>query len=269
MMNLFRGPYQPRPLRTRWRGLSRRWHSQQILEITRNSVVLRHLPAVFQGLRVAQLSDIHHSLYIPLPTVERAVETTNRLAPELVVLTGDFVTFSRDYVCPVARALGRLDAPLGVFAVLGNHDFRAGADLVSRELERHGVRVLRNSHTVLRRGAERLWLAGVDDLWYSCDLPRAARGIPRNGAKILLCHNPAIITQAALHGFDLVLSGHTHGGQVLLPGLDSLYRTTRFWKGWDRLHNTQIYVSRGLGKVVVPFRIGCPPEIALFELRAR
>lgn len=269
MIKLLRGYNRPRPLRTHWRRLSRRWSLRQAPEISHHSVFLPGLHADFHGLRVVQLSDIHHSLYIPLQQVERAVEATNQLAPEMVVLTGDFITFSGNYVGPVARALGRLRAPLGVFAVLGNHDYRAGAEYVSRELRANGVHVLRNSHTALRRGEGKLWLAGVDDLWFSCDLARASRGIPGGAAKILLCHNPGIISQAAGHGFDLVLSGHTHGGQVRLPMLGSIYGTRRFRTGWDRLHDTQIYVSRGLGQVVVPFRVGCPPEIALFELRAR
>ncbi len=231
-------------------------------------MVLNGLPRAFDGLRIVQLSDIHHSLYTSLYVVERAVEAANRLEADVMVLTGDFVTFSPDYVGPVAHALGRLKAPMGVFAVLGNHDYRPGADFVSRELGRQGIEVLRNRHTALKRQGQRLWLAGVDDILYSCDLARAARGIPENGPKILLCHNPAIIGQAARYGFDLVLSGHTHGGQVRLPVLKSFYRTTRFRTGWDRLHRTQIYVNRGLGQVVVPFRLGCPPEIALFELRA-
>ena len=232
-------------------------------------MVLLGLPPAFDGLRLVQLSDIHHRLYLSLPKVEQAVEAANRLAPQVVALTGDCVTFSPDYVRPVARVLGRLQAPLGVFAVLGNHDYRAGADFVSGELGRHGIQVLRNSHTAIRLQDQTLWLAGVDDLWHSCDLGRAARGLPHQGPKILLCHNPAIIREAARYGFDLVLSGHTHGGQVRLPVLKHLYRTTRLGTGWFRLHHTQIYVNRGLGQVVVPLRLGCPPEIALFELRAR
>jgi len=268
MMRLIRDRYRAHPLRTGWRRFSNRWTHRPKLEITHHRVVLRGLPAAFDGLRVAHLSDIHHSLYISLRTVERAVEATNELRPDLVALTGDFVTFSPDYIAPVARALGKLRARLGIFAVLGNHDFRAGAEQVARELRRHGVEVLRNSHTAVAADGQKLWLIGVDDIWYGCDLAGAARGLPASGAKILLCHNPAIITRAARYGFDLVLSGHTHGGQVRLPVLGSFYKATRFANGWDRLRNTQIYVTRGLGKVVVPFRIGCPPEIALLELRA-
>lgn len=265
-MRLIRGRSRPRPFRNGWRRLAGQWNSRHPLEITENRVVLRSLPAAFEGLRVAQLSDIHHGLYLPLRTVERAVEATNALGADMIALTGDFVTFSRDYVGPMARALSRLSAPLGVFAVLGNHDYRAGAELVARELRRSGIQVLRNSHAVLRRGLERLWLIGVNDLWYDCDLKRALRGVPRQSPKILLSHNPLIIGQAAGLGLDLVLSGHTHGGQVRLPVLGSVYRRRRYTNGWDRLHDTQIYVCRGLGKSIVPFRIGCPPEIAVLQL---
>ena len=270
MIKLLRGRERPRALRSGLRRFSRRWKPRPTPEITQNSVSLRGLPDAFHGFRVAQLTDIHHGIYTPLAMVERAVEETNRLGPDVVVLTGDFVTFSSDYVNPVAAALGKLRARLGIFAVLGNHDYHAGADLVARELRRQGIDVLRNSHTAFRSGRQRLWLAGVDDLWHNCDLRGATRGIPRDGLKVLLSHNPGIIRQAAGYGFDLVLSGHTHGGQIRLPVLGSLYlyRTNRFSMGWDRLHDTQIYVSRGLGKSLLPFRIGCPPEIAMFEFRA-
>ena len=265
-MRLLRGRERSLPFHTGWRRFSRRWNPRQPLEITQNFVILRTLPAAFDGLRVAQLSDIHHGLFLPLPAVERAVEAANALGADLIALTGDFVTFSPDYVRPMARALSRLRAPMGVFAVLGNHDYRAGADLVARELRRAGINVLRNTHTALKRGSDRLWLVGVDDLWYNCDLKRALRGVPRGAPTVLLSHNPAIIGQAARLGLDLVLSGHTHGGQIRLPVLGSVYRRRRYTIGWDRLHDTQIYVCRGLGKSIVPIRIGCPPEIALLQL---
>lgn len=267
MMKLLRGRSRPRSLPMRWRHLSRRWNPRHPLEITYNPVILRELPGVFQGLRVAQLSDLHHGLYISLETIERAVDMANGTAPDVIALTGDFITFSRDYVSPMARALGRLRAPMGVYAVLGNHDYRAGADFVTRELRRHGITVLRNTHVVLNREEQQLCVVGVDDLWFSCDLHQALRGVPAGIPKILLSHNPGIITQAACYGFDLVLSGHTHGGQIRLPVLGSVYRGARFSAGWDCLRDTQIYVSRGLGKSVLPLRIGCPPEIAVFELR--
>ena len=240
-------------------------------EITETVISLRRLPAALDGIRIVHLTDIHHSIFTPLEEVERAVYLANRLEPDLVALTGDYVTFSPAYIQPVARALGRLKARRGVFAVLGNHDFQVDADEITRALRSHRIRVLRNSRRPLRAGKETLWIVGVDDLWWNTDdLPTALKAVPARDAKILLCHNPLGIWQASRHSIDLVLSGHTHGGQVRVPGFRHLYRSKlgeRFVDGWNRLHATQIYVSRGIGKVIVPIRFDCPSEIACLNLR--
>lgn len=240
-------------------------------EITHTQIRLRRLHPAHDGLRIVHLTDIHHSLFTPLGDVERAVHLANQLHADIVALTGDYVTFSPSYIWPVARALGKLRARLGVFAVLGNHDFQVDADLMTRALHARNIRVLRNAHHSLRLGSAPLWLLGVDDMWWgSDDLPAALRSIPARDPKILLCHNPLGIHRAARHGVDLVLSGHTHGGQVRLPVVGSVYGRSklgrRFVEGWNRLHSTQIYVSRGIGKVLVPLRVGCPPEIACLRL---
>jgi len=240
-------------------------------EITHTAIWLHRLPAAFDGLRIVHLTDIHHSLFTPLEEVERAVYLANRLDPDLVALTGDYVTLSDAYIRPVARALGKLRARRGVFAVLGNHDFQVDASAVTAALRAHHIRVLRNTRRPVRSGGETLWLLGVDDLWWnSDDLPAALKRVPARDAKILLCHNPLGIWQASDRGIDLVLSGHTHGGQVRLPGFSKLYRSKlgeRFVEGWNVLKSTQIYVSRGIGKVVLPIRVACPPEIACLQLR--
>jgi len=242
-------------------------------EITEIDIHIRRLSQAHDGLRIVQLTDIHHSLYTPLEDVERAVKMTNQLQPDLICLTGDYVTFSPTYIWPVAQVLGRLRARLGVFAVLGNHDFNVDADEMTRALESHHIRVLRNSHVSLGSGHNKLWLVGVDDLWWSADdLDAGMRHVPPRDPKILLCHNPIGIHMAAEHHIDLVLSGHTHGGQVRLPVVGGLYTKSklgkRFIAGWNRLDGTQIYVSRGIGKVLVPLRMGCPPEIACLKLRS-
>jgi uncharacterized protein len=242
-------------------------------EITEMDIHIRRLSQAHDGLKIVQLTDIHHSLYTPLEDVERAVKMTNQLQPDLIALTGDYVTFSPTYIWPVAQVLGRLRARLGVFAVLGNHDFNVDADEMTRALEAHHIQVLRNSHISLGSGHDRLWLVGVDDLWWSADdLEAGMRHVPPDDPKILLCHNPIGIHMAAEHHIDLVLSGHTHGGQVRLPVVGGLYTRSklgkRFIAGWNRLDGTQIYVSRGIGKVLVPLRVGCPPEIACLNLRA-
>jgi predicted MPP superfamily phosphohydrolase len=243
-------------------------------EITDTDIWMRRLNPRHDGLRIVQLTDLHHSLFTPLEEIKRAVHLANRLRPDLVALTGDYVTLSRDYIWPLAEALGKLDARLGVFAVLGNHDFQVDPDEITRALRAQRIRVLRNSHYALRAGSARLWIIGVDDLWWQADdMDAALESVPARDAKILLCHNPMGIRKAAQKGIDLVLSGHTHGGQVLLPVVGSIYGRSklgeRFIQGWNRLHNTQIYVSRGIGKVLVPLRVGCPSEITCLRLRSR
>jgi predicted MPP superfamily phosphohydrolase len=241
------------------------------ISITQRTVSLAGLPESFRGLRILQLSDIHHSLFVPLEQVAAVVELSNRLQPDLVALTGDFVTYSRNSVEPVAEMLGNLRAPSGVVAVLGNHDFRVGAKVIESALRRRGIEVLRNRHVVLRRGSDSLPVAGVDDYGYGADMNRALHGIPRDTATLLLAHNPRLVGLAACHGVSLVLSGHTHGGQVNLPFLGTVYgrkpEQLRFKMGWDRLGGTQIYVSRGIGTVVLPWRWRCPAEIPHLELQ--
>ena len=242
-------------------------------EITEMDIHIRRLSPAYDGLKIVHLTDIHHSLYTPLEDVERAVKMTNHLQPDLICLTGDYVTFSPTYIWPVAQVLGRLRARMGVFAVLGNHDFNVDADEMTRALEAQHIHVLRNSHISLGSGHDHLWLVGVDDLWWSADdLEAGMRHVPARDPKILLCHNPVGIRMAAEHHIDLVLSGHTHGGQVRLPLLGAWYGRSklgkRFVQGWNRLDGTQIYVSRGIGKVVLTLRAGCPPEIACLRLRS-
>jgi hypothetical protein len=241
-------------------------------EITATDIWLRRLHAAHDGLKIVHLTDLHHSLFTPLNEIQRAVHLANLLKPDVVALTGDYVTLSRSYIWPVARALGKLRARLGVFAVLGNHDFGVDADEVTQALRAQRVRVLRNAHFALRAGSATLWVVGVDDLWWQADDLRAAlRSVPWRDPKILLCHNPLGIHLAAEHGIDFVLSGHTHGGQVRLPVVGSVYGRSklgqRFVEGWNRLNGTQIYISRGIGKVLVPLRLGCPSEIACLRLR--
>lgn len=241
-------------------------------EITDIDIFLRRLRPAHDGLRIVHLTDIHHGLYTPLEEVQRAVQLTNSLCPDVVAITGDFVTLSPVYIAPVARTLGKLRARLGVFAVLGNHDFHVDPDKVTRALVAQRIHVLRNSHCALNVGGATLWMIGVDDIWWrAANLPAAMHRIPARDTKILLCHNPRGVRRAAERGIDLVLSGHTHGGQVRLPVVGSIYGRSkfgrRFIEGWNRLDGTQIYINRGIGKVLVPVRFGCPAEIACLRLR--
>jgi len=247
-----------------------RWASGDRFVVNDERIWLDALPEAFSGLRVVQISDIHHGLFLPEPWLAEAVQQTNRLRPDIVVLTGDFVTYSRANIEPAAEILSRLRARYGVLAVLGNHDFRVGADAVTAALRRKHIEVLRNQHNTVQFGGSSLYVAGVDDYGYGADVRRAVRGIPRDAATILLAHNPRIIHLASRHGVSLVLSGHTHGGQVNLPLLGTVYGRSperlRYKIGWDRLGATQIYVSRGIGTIVLPWRVRCPAEITHLEL---
>jgi predicted MPP superfamily phosphohydrolase len=247
------------------------------VEVTHQQIVITKLPRTFDGFRIVQLSDIHHSPFLGMEEIAEAVHRANELRPDLIALTGDYVSHSRDYIDGCAQALGMLRAQHGVFAVLGNHDHWTDAERMAESLTRHGIRVLVNENVRIGLNGSYIRLAGVDDLMVKRDdLPRALRGSASSETRILLAHNPAIIREAARAGVDLVLSGHTHGGQInwrLLIGRED--RKTARWlrrpsrrlmRGHAQLGSTQLYVNRGLGTVVVPLRYGCPPEITVIEL---
>lgn len=240
------------------------------IDITDQRIWLNGLPESFRGFRILQLSDIHHSRYFPLDRVARMVEICNRLQPDLVALTGDFVTYSRASIEPIAEMLGGLKARAGIVAVLGNHDFRVDAVAIERALTSRGIEVLRNRHIILEKDGERVPVAGVDDFYYGADPERALAGIPEDSSTIFLAHNPRQLKTLVHRGVSLVLSGHTHGGQVNLPLLGTIYGRSpermRFKMGWDRMGDTQIYVSRGIGTIVLPWRLRCPAEMPWLEL---
>jgi uncharacterized protein len=247
------------------------------VEVTHQRIVIRNLPLAFDGFRIVQLSDIHHSPFLGIEEIAEAVHRANELQPDLIALTGDYISHSRDYIDGCAQTLGMLRARHGVFAVLGNHDHWTDAEKMTASLTQQGIRVLVNENVRIGLNGSHICLAGVDDLMVRRDdLPRALRGANNNETRILLAHNPAIIREAARAGVDLVLSGHTHGGQInwrLLIGRED--RKTARWlrrpsrrlmRGHAQLGSTQLYVNRGLGTVVVPLRYGCPPEITVIEL---
>lgn len=268
---------QPRSRRTLAAMLQAAALEPYQVEITRQVIRLSNLAPQFEGLRIVQLSDIHHSPFLGEAEITAAARHANSLVPDLIVLTGDYISHSRQYIDGCARALGSLRAPLGVYAVLGNHDHWTDGERMAAALAEVGIRVLTNEHVAFERQGARLWLAGVDDLMVERDdLRRALEGADPRDCRVLLCHNPAIIREAARAGVDLVLSGHTHGGQInwrLLVGREDravsrwlARRSRRFMRGHSQLGETHLYVNRGLGTVVVPLRYGCPPEITLIEL---
>lgn len=224
------------------------------------------LPHALDGLRVGLITDIHHSETVPAADVLRAVSLVQDSRPDLIVLGGDYVSFGdRRYAGPVAELLAPLAyAPFGSFAVLGNHDDDRE---VPAALQQRGFEVLRDQRTSLSIKGETLDLAGLR-FWTRrpADLARVLGGT--SGTTILLAHDPRRLTEAAAFDVQLVLSGHTHGGQVLLPGVGAIAgRKFPILAGTGREGNATVFVSRGVGTVYVPVRINCPPEIVLLTLR--
>jgi predicted MPP superfamily phosphohydrolase len=222
------------------------------------------LPPELVGLKIGLLTDVHRSSWVSADDVDRAVRTLMDARPDLIVLGGDYVTWGeRSYVSPSAEALSPLNAPHGVFAILGNHD--DDHDMPAA-LTAHGVTVLKDSHTTISIRNRDVTLAGIR-FW-----TRRARDIATvvgnaAGTVILLAHDPRRLTEAAALKIPLVLSGHTHGGQVVLPVLGAV-AAEKFpvVYGTARQGGTTLFVSRGLGTVYVPVRVNCPPEVAILTL---
>jgi len=241
------------------------------LTIEHHQIHLKRLPPELDGFRVVHLSDIHHSPFTSRQQIERAVATATRLQPDIIALTGDYISKEREYAAPCAELLGRLRARHGVYAVLGNHDHWTDAALITDLFRAEGITVLVNQGMRFEKNGASFWLAGVDDTMVGLeDLSLALAGSRQEEMKLVLAHNPIILRRAARAGVDLVLSGHTHGGQVSLrPEKSASGRPRRrLLKGLARQGDTQIYVTRGLGTVVLPVRFGCPPEVSLLELRS-
>lgn len=241
------------------------------LDVERHAVGLKRLPRELDGLKIVHLSDIHHSPFTGREQVERAVEVANSLQPDIIALTGDYISHEREYIQPCAEMLGRLRARCGVYACLGNHDNWVDPALITDLFRAEGIRVLTNEGFRFEDKGASFWLAGVDDTMVGLeDLPLALAGSSADEMKLLLAHNPIILRRAARAGVDLVLSGHTHGGQVTWRSERSASGRVRrrILRGLGRRGETQIYVTRGLGTVVLPVRYGCLPEVSLLTLRA-
>jgi predicted MPP superfamily phosphohydrolase len=240
-------------------------YERHTVELTRENVAVSGLPAALEGLRIGFLTDLHRSDTVSHELIAHAVRMVMDEAPDLVVLGGDYVTWGdRHFVTPVADALAPLSAPHGVFAVLGNHD--DDRDMPTA-LTGKGVTVLRDARTRLAIRGETLDLAGIR-YWTRrlTDIAHILRGASPN--LILLAHNPMRLMEAAALSVPLVLSGHTHGGQIVLPGIGAVAaREFPVVAGSGRRASTAIFVSRGVGTVYIPVRLNCPPEVAILTLK--
>jgi hypothetical protein len=252
------------------------------LEISHRPIKISRLPRAFEGFRIAQLSDIHIGPFMTAEEIRRYVGIANGLKPDLVALTGDFVTWDASTQFAVVDVLAGIKAPYGVYGCLGNHEMWAKVeDSITGLFARCGIRILRSEQALIRSGAEVINLLGVDYQSRSPMGPRNQRlvreyleGVDRlmvpGTANILLSHNPNTFDRAAEYGIDLSLAGHTHGGQVTLefisPDLSPSRLITPYVRGWFGKPGGQLYVNRGIGTIGVPIRFGAPPEITIYEL---
>jgi predicted MPP superfamily phosphohydrolase len=241
-------------------------------EVTETDIFIRDLPERFEGFRITQLTDVHHSRIVGLGEVQRVVELANRTKPDLIVLTGDYTTTFRRYIEPCAEVLGELNAPQGIWAVLGNHDHYTDPELTTRALVRNHIAVMNNANTTIKRGPDAIQLAGIDDWsWNGTDWARAFYGIDRKVPSILLSHQPSVLDFDEAQAASLILSGHTHGGQIKLPFIGAPARFAsmdlKYASGLFRRGQTQLYVSRGTGVIGLPVRFGVRPEVAVLRLR--
>jgi hypothetical protein len=251
------------------------------ISILTHTIPIRNLPPAFEGFRVAQVSDIHYDEYTEPWFVRRVIDHVNALAPELVVFTGDYISYTpmpRDFVLRAmyscADAMARIACPKR-FAAMGNHDSFLGAPTIAPILAAVDIPLLVNQHVSIERSGQRLWIAGVHDpVTHVPDLDATIPAQP-NGPVILLSHGPDYADTVAAHPrgplVDLMLSGHSHGGQVRFPLVGALHTPSggqKYVEGLFHLGTMQLYVNRGIGTVGLPFRLNCPPEITLITLRS-
>ncbi len=249
------------------------------IEPDKVSIKIDGLPASFRGLTIAQLSDMHSSSLSSNELIENGAKAVMAEKPDVIVLTGDFITgfwkFKRKYLDRLVEAFGSLSAPMGIYAVPGNHDFWAGPDalklIVDEFSSKLGVVWLRNKHIMLNKGGEKIALLGVNDYYHTWWIRAAYKGLDHDTIKILLSHNPDINTKVEPHmRIDLILSGHTHGGQVVAPIIGAPWTPCetgqKYRAGLVRDGERQTYISRGLGQTIAPVRLNCPPEVTLITL---
>ena len=242
------------------------------VEIVRLTLPLPRFPRRLNGLTIAQISDIHAGTLANAARIRRFVALTNALRPDVTVVTGDMFQDFPDEAQMCAHELAALRAPLGVYAIMGNHERHLPPEEGEKPFSRAGLTMLCNAAQEITVDGASVWMVGVDDLLTRRgDLERALRGVPAWACKILLAHEPDFADDAARFPIDLQLSGHTHGGQIRLPGLGALLLPRlgrRYPMGLYHVRDTWVYTNRGLGTNRPSVRLNCRPEITLFTLQA-
>jgi predicted MPP superfamily phosphohydrolase len=250
------------------------------IDIVQRTIVIPGLPEVFKGFRIAQVSDIHYKEFTETSFVKLVIHEVNALKADLVALTGDFVSYgpverhrSIPWAYECGELLTRIQCPMR-YAVMGNHDCIVNEAAATDALTTHGIPVLRNESIPIEREGKRIWLAGVTDSLEGSPKSDFAKAFPKTARAdgepvILLAHEPDVAPEAAKYHYDLMLSGHTHGGQIRIPFLPPIHLPPLgkdYIEGHFQVGPMQLYVNRGIGTVELPFRLNCPPEITVFTL---
>ena len=245
----------------------------------RQEFFLPRWPERMNGFTIAVLSDFHYDPYFSIHPLRSAIAMVSRLHPDLIALTGDFVSVplvgdwgkAASAAEPCARLLRQMTAPHGLWAVMGNHDDATDPEHVTRALQAENIQVLANQSQPIEKDGARFWLAGVSDVMSgAADLSKSMHGVPAGDPVILLAHEPDFADEASQYPIDLQLSGHSHGGQIRIPFLPPLYLpelAKKYVWGTYRVGPLTLHTSAGLGTVGVPMRLNCPPEITLLTLR--
>ena len=248
--------------------------------IVRQEIALRRWPERLEGFTIALLSDFHYDTHFSIHPLHAAIGMVNGLNPDLIVLTGDFVSLrllggheeeSARAAEPCAALLRQMQARYGLWAALGNHDAFTDPDIVTEALRTHGIGVLANESVAIEANGAHFWLGGVDDvLGGACDLQATLHPRPTGEPLVLLAHEPDFADYVARYDVDLQLSGHSHGGQVRLPFVRPVYLpelAKKYVRGLHRIGGLTLYTNTGLGTVGLPVRLNCPPEITFLTMR--
>jgi hypothetical protein len=246
----------------------RRWFVVRELDVRVDG-----LDPLFDGFRIAHLSDLHIGTHAPKRWGERWAAAANRARADIAVVTGDLVSSGSEFHEDIAEVIGGIEAKGGVFVTMGNHDYFGDGEPLVSLLRRVGVTVLRNEGITLTRGGKSLYLAGIDDTWTRRDdMDLALRDRPPDTPTVLLSHDPERFRQAMKKGVALTLSGHTHGGQIAFPFLSKWislsHLTHHFHQGLYREGRSALYVHPGLGTTGPPMRLGVAPAVVILTLRA-
>ncbi|MEP6756784.1 MAG: metallophosphoesterase [Chthonomonadales bacterium] len=239
------------------------WETNQIF-VTRHLVTLPGMDPFAKPFRLVQMSDLHRSAFVSEGMIRRAVSLAMAEKPDVIALTGDFVTERSDYIHSCKEALEGLSAPMGVWGILGNHDYaERKQDQVKRVLASMDIDLLVNTSTKLDNGVH---LLGVDDLWCGYpDIPKTLAGVPKTAPKIGMIHNPKLADRF-MNEEAVLISGHTHGKQINIVGFRAITKMDlKYVAGWYTAGKSKLYVNRGIGVIGIPIRVFSPPEVTVYD----